>query len=186
MKKALSLLLTVLLLTGCSETPKEMDRALALRTKLLQTSSCSFDAEITADYGDKLYTFGMACTADAKGNVTFQVTAPESISGITGQITREGGTLTFDDTALQFNLLADDQLSPVSAPWVLMKALRGGYMTSAGMEDGLLRLSVNDSYDDDALNLDVWLDSEDIPEKADICYDGKRILSIRVENVVFS
>ena len=187
MKKVLSLLLlTVLLLTGCSDTPKEMNRALSLRTKLLQASSCSFDAEITADYGDKLYTFGMACTADDKGDVTFRVTAPDSISGLTGQISREGGALTFDDTALQFNLLADDQLSPVSAPWVLMKTLRGGYITGAGLEDGLLRLSINDSYEDDALNLDIWLDSEDVPEKAEICYDGKRILSIRVENMVIS
>ena len=67
-----------------------------------------------------------------------------------------------------------------------MKALRGGFLTSAGMDDGQLRLSVNDSYEDDALNLDVWLDSADVPQKADICYDGKRILSIRVENVVIS
>lgn len=186
MKKVLPLILTVLLLTGCSGTPKEMDRALALRTRLLQASSCTFDAEVTADYGDKLYTFSMNCTADPNGDLSFRVTAPESISRIAGQITRQGGALTFDKTALHFDLLADDQLSPVSAPWVLMKSLRGGYMTSAGMEDGLLRLSVNDSYEDDALNLDVWLDSGDIPQRADICYDGKRILSMKMENVVIS
>ena len=186
MKKVLSLLLTGLLLTGCAAAPKEMDRALALRTKLLQASACTFDAEVTADYGDKLYTFGMNCSADAKGELSFRVCAPESISDITGRVSRQGGALTFDQTALHFSLLADDQLSPVSAPWILMKALRGGYITSAGMDGELLRVSVNDSYDDDALNLDVWLDAGDVPQKADICYDGKRILSIRVENVVFS
>lgn len=186
MRKVLALILTVLLLTGCSGTPKEMDRAIALRTRLLQASSCTFDAEVTADYGDKLYVFSMNCTADSNGDLVFRVTAPESISGITGQISLQGGALTFDKTALHFDLLADDQLSPVSAPWVLMKALRGGYMTSAGMEDGLLRLSVDDSYEDDAFNLDVWLDDTDVPKSADICYDGKRILSIRMENLVIS
>lgn len=178
--------MTVLLLTGCSGTPKEMERAIALRTKLLQASACSFDAEITADYGDKLYVFSMHCTADTKGDLTFCVTAPESISGITGKITRQGGALTFDKTALCFDLLADEQLSPVSAPWVLMKALRGGNMTSAGREDGLLRLSVDDSYSDDAMNLDIWLGSQDLPQRADICYDGKRILSMKIENMVIS
>lgn len=186
MRKVLPLILTVLLLTGCSGTPKEMERALAFRTKLLQANSCSFDAEISADYGDKLYVFAMNCTADAKGDLTFRVTAPDSISGITGQITRQGGALTFDKTALCFDLLADDQLSPVSAPWVLMKALRGGNMTSAGIEDGLLRLSVDDSYEEDALSLDVWMDDGDIPKRADICYDGRRILSMKIENMVIS
>ena len=128
----------------------------------------------------------MDCTGDAQGNVTFRVRAPETISGISGKIDRQGGALTFDDTALYFNLLADEQLSPVSAPWVLMKALRGGYITSAGMEDGQLRVSVNDSYEEDALNLDVWLDDGDIPQRADICYAGKRILSLKLENVQIS
>ncbi|MDO5546792.1 MAG: hypothetical protein Q4F81_13420 [Eubacteriales bacterium] len=186
MKKLLPLLLAVVLMTGCSQTPKEVERALSLRSKLLQANSCTFDAEITADYGETLHVFRMNCTADPQGGVTFQVTAPESIAGITGQVSKQGGALTFDDTALYFDLLADEQLSPVSAPWVLIKALRGGFITSAGMEDDELRFSVNDSYEDDALNLDVWLDSGDIPQRADICYAGKRILSLKLENVQIS
>ena len=186
MKKVLPLLLAVALFTGCSQTPKEMERAMALRTRLLQASSCSFDAEITADYGETLHVFRMNCTADTQGSVSFRVTAPESIAGITGTLSKEGGALTFDDTALYFDLLADEQLSPISAPWVLIRALRGGYLTSAGVENELLRVSVNDSYDSDALNLDVWLNSEDMPQRADICYAGKRILSLKLENVRIS
>lgn len=186
MKKVLPLILAAILLTGCSNTPKEMEQALSLRGQLLKAASCTFDAEITADYGDILHVFRMSCASDGEGNLTFCVIEPESIAGITGKINRQGGALTFDDTALYFELLADEQLSPVSAPWVLMKALRGGYITSAGMEDGLLRVSVNDSYEENALNLDVWLGEGNLPEKADICYAGKRILSLKLENVVIS
>ena len=186
MKKVLPVLLAVVLLTGCSRTPEEMERALSMRARLLQASSCTFDAKITADYGDILHVFQMNCTADPQGGVSFRVTEPESIAGITGTLSSQGGALTFDDTVLYFNLLADEQLSPISAPWVLIKALRGGYLTSAGMENGQLRVSVNDSYEEDALNLDVWLDSEDVPQRADICYAGKRILSLKLENVHIS
>lgn len=186
MKKVLPLLLIVVLFTGCSKTPKEMERALTLRTKLLQASSCTFDAEITADYGEILHVFRVNCSVDAQGEVSFRVSAPESIAGITGTLSGKGGALKFDETALYFNLLADGQLSPISAPWVLISALRGGYLTSAGMENGLLRVSVNDSYEEDALNLDVWLDSSDMPKRADICYAGKRILSLELENVQIS
>ena len=45
---------------------------------------------------------------------------------------------------------------------------------------------MDDSYEENALNLDVWLDSEDIPQRADICYAGKRILSLNLENVRIS
>lgn len=184
MKKLLPLLAVLALLAGCSAEPVEMNRALALRTKLLQASTCTFNAEITADCGEDLYTFGMHCMADEKGEITFQVTKPDSISGITGTLSQQGGALTFDSTALQFELLADGRLSPVSAPWVLMQALRGGYITSAGTEDDQIRLSVNDSFDYDALNLDIWLDGENLPKRAEICCDGKRILTLSVENMV--
>ena len=184
MKKLLPFLALLALLTGCASEPMEMNRALALRTKLLQASTCTFNAEITADCGEDLYTFGMHCMADEKGEITFQVTKPDSISGITGTLSQQGGALTFDSTALQFELLADGRLSPVSAPWVLMQALRGGYITSAGTEDDQIRLSVNDSFDYDALNLDIWLDGENLPKRAEICCDGKRILTLSVENMV--
>ena len=184
MKKLLPFLAVLALLAGCSAEPGEMNRALALRTKLLQSSNCAFDAEITADYGEDLHIFGMHCMVDKAGEITFQVTKPDFISGITGILSQKGGALTFDSTALQFELLADGRLSPVSAPWVLMQALRGGYITSAGIEAGQIRLSVNDSFDDDALNLDIWLDEADLPKRAEICCAGRRILTVCVENMV--
>lgn len=182
MKKAGVLVLFLFLLSGCMSESAEIERGMALRSKLLQSDGCSFDARITADYGDKLYTFVLACRADAQGNVRFSVLEPESISGITGTVTGEGGALTFDSTALHFELLTDDQLSPVSAPWIFLKTLRSGYLTSAGMEEELLRLTVDDSYEDDALQLDIWLDRRDVPLRGDILYDGKRILTLSVEN----
>lgn len=155
---------------------------MALRSRLLKASSCAFDAAVTADYGDALYEFNMACQADDRGDVTFTVSEPESISGIRGIISSKGGQLTFDDTALAFDLMADGQVSPVSAPWLLLKTLRGGYLTAAGMEGELLRLTMDDSYADDALQLDIWLDGENLPVRAEVLYGGRRILTVNVTN----
>ena len=70
--------LLLLFFTGCSGASREIERGMALRAKLLKASSCSFDTQITADYGDKTYQFSMACQGDAQGNLTFTVTAPAS------------------------------------------------------------------------------------------------------------
>lgn len=186
MKRAALLVFFLVILSGCSSENRELERGMALRDKLLSSNGCSFDAAITADYGDKLYEFDMACQGDAQGNLSFTVTEPETIAGITGTVSDTGGRLTFDDTALQFNLMADDQLSPVSAPWIFLKTLRSGYLTSAGMEGEALRLTIDDSYEDDALQLDIWVDGNDVPVRAEILYDGRRILSLAVTNFVIS
>lgn len=180
MKKAICLL-CLLLLTGCSES-SELERGMALRGRLLQAASCSFDAEVTADYGETVYSFALSCVGDPKGNLTFTVAAPESIAGITGSISAQSGALTFDETALQFDLLADGQTAPVTAPWIVLNTLMGGYLTAAGKEESGLRLTLDDRYEEDALTVDVWLNGEDLPERAEILYDGRRILSLTIRN----
>ena len=82
--------------------------------------------------------------------------------------------------------MTDDQLSPVSAPWIFLRTLRSGYLTSAGMDGEQLRLTINDSYEEDALQLDIWLDGDDVPVRAEILYDGRRILSLSVKKFKIS
>lgn len=184
MKRIIPILLILVLLAGCAGARDTMDRAMALRSALL-AKGAEFDAAVTADYGDKTYSFGMHCRMEAQGKVTFSVTAPETIAGITGTVSASGGKLTFDGNALAFTLLADGQVSPVSGPWLLMKTLRSGYLTSCGMEDGCLRIAIDDSYEDDALHLDVWLDESDCPKRGEILWKGRRILTVEIENFVF-
>ena len=179
--KILAAVLALVCLTGCGSKDAELDRAMALRAKLL-TSSVSFDAEITADYGEEIHTFSLYCEGDSKGNLGFRVTAPETIADIAGRIEAGEGKLTFRDTVLAFPLLAEDQLSPVSAPWIFYTTLRGGYLTAAGMEEDLLRLTIDDSYEEDALKVDIWLDETDTPVRAEILYDGRRILTLIIKN----
>lgn len=178
---AVLLLSVCIFLCGCSGEKDALDRPMALRTKLLQ-GGCSFTVDITADYGDELYSFSMACTADAEGDCTFTVIEPQSIAGITGRIAGERGTLTFGDVSLGFSMLADGQVTPVSAPWIIVKTLRGGFLRAAGEDSDGLRVTINDSYAADALTLDIWLDETDAPISAQIYYDGRSILSVQVKD----
>lgn len=174
-------MLLLVMLTGCSQTQNRIERAMALRTKLLG-AECAFAVCITADYGNTVYTFRMDCTGDVQGNMVFTVTEPETIAGIGGTLTGEGGNLTFEEAALGFDLLADGQVSPVSAPWLLLKTLRSGYLTSAGEDGELLRVTIDSSYEEDALQVDVWLDDQNLPVCAEIAYGGRRILTLEIED----
>ena len=177
-------LVAALLLCGCTAEDSQMERALNLRGKL-QQSEVVFDVEIVADYGDKVYTFSTHCEADAAGNMTFTVTNPETIAGISGTLSKGNGKLTFDDKLLAFDVMADNLISPVSGPWVLLETLRSGYLTSCGQDTDGLRLSIDDSYAEKALHLDIWLDGQDVPKYCDVFWNGRRLLSMTVSSFTF-
>ena len=184
-KAAASLILAVLCLTGCGKENPELERGLALRARAQQAGSCSFSAQLEADFGDQLYEFSLDCQTSSEGKMAFQVTGPETISGITGTLSQEGGALTFEETALAFPMLSQGLVSPVSGPWLFWKALTAGCITSACVEGEALRLSLSDSYEESALQLDIWCDGEDLPARVEICQEGRRILTISLSNFMF-
>lgn len=184
MKRWIGILLIMVLLCGCAADDTQMDRALNLRGKL-QRSSVAFDADLVADYGDKTYAFSTHCEADTMGNMTFTVTNPETIAGISGTLSKGNGKLTFDDKLLAFDLLADGLISPVSGPWVMLETLRSGYLTSCGLDADGLRLSIDDSYAEKALHLDIWIDGQDQPKYCEILWNGRRLLSMTVSSFTF-
>lgn len=180
--KWISLVLTVVLLSGCGVHNDELDKAMKLRTSLLTGQGCSFEAVVRADYSDKAYSFTVDYQADNQGNVTFTVIEPESIEEITGSISAEGGKLTFDDKALAFELLADGQVTPVSAGFLLVKTLRSGYVRGCGTQGDEIELLIDDSYQEEALHLEIHLDRENVPVSAEILYKDRRFLSMDIKN----
>lgn len=184
MKRWIPIVLCILLLAGCSDSDAAISRAMNLRSRLL-SSGCSFDAQVTADYGDRTHSFLLQCSADPEGNLLFTVLEPESIRDISGKLSSTGGQLTFDENAVSFSLLADGEISPISSVWILVNTLRGGYLRSCGSSEAGLRVTIDDSYEEDALQLDIWLDEEDLPQYGEILWQGRRILSLKVSNFRF-
>lgn len=181
MKRIFVAVICVIFLFGCSGK-SGLERGLALRSRLLSGNGCEFRANITADYGDELYTFSMFCKADNAGEMTFSVLTPESIAGITGTVSATGGKLTFDEQALVFPVLADGMISPVSAPWFFVTALRSGYLRACEENNDGYHLIINDSYAQDAVQVDLYTDANSTPIRAELLWQGMRILTVTIED----
>ncbi len=171
----------MILFTGCAVSDAPIEKALALRSKIENSNGCAFHTTITADYGEKIYNFSMDCQTDKEGNLTFSVTKPETIAGITGKITTAGGAITFDDQVLAFQTIADGLVTPVSAPWVLIKTIKGGYIKGCAETENGLEISADDSYADNSLHLEINV-KENLPISGEIFWNGRRVLTLSVED----
>ena len=174
----------VFLLFGCGKENGSLDKAMLLRNQMLSGDGCSFRTTVTADYGEKIYVFTMDCQTDRNGDLTFRVVEPATIAGITGKVTGTGGSITFDDKVLAFQTIAAERITPVSAPWLLIKTLRSGYLKDTATTEAGVQITIDDSYLEDALQLRIQTTGE-TPASGEIFWQGRRVLTLTVENFVF-
>ena len=156
-----------------------------LRTRLQQGNGCAFTAQVTADYQDEIHNFTLECQTDSAGRMQFCVSAPDTIAGITGYISAENATLTFDDTVLLFSPLADGQIAPVVAPWLVLHSLKSGYLSATSDTENGYILHVDDVYFRQSVRVMIEVDSNDCPTGAEIYWQGRQILSLRIQNFAY-
>lgn len=174
------LICVAILLTGCAGSNTTVDKAIKLRNEIENSNGCAFHTTVTADYGEKIYIFSMDCQTDKEGNLTFTVTKPDTIAGIAGQISAAGGALTFEDQVLAFQTMADGLVTPVTAPWILMKTLKSGYLKGCAESGDGYEISADDSYADGALHLLINV-KDNLPTSGEIFWNGGRVLTMTVE-----
>lgn len=187
MKKCISLILVLILLFlfGCRNESDVVGEMMSLRNKILSCASFSFVADVTVDYGESLYSFCANCCVDAENNMELTIVEPSSISGIKAKISAESGKLIFDDKTLLFATVAGGQITPVGAPWLLIEAIRGGYISMCSSQEAGGYAQINDSYKGANFFVDLRLDNQSIPVSGEIIWEGKRIVSMRISDFVF-
>ena len=169
-------------MTGCSKQSTGVSDALEFRQRLSKAEKITFDAHVTADYGNRMYVFDVSCVAQSDGCVAFTVLKPETIAGITGSVSASGGKLTFDDTVLLFEPLTQGQITPAIGPWLMMKAIFGGYVRAVSdIKDGV-EFNIDDTFKSESFQMTLKVNQEQEPIFCEIIWNNRRILSIQINN----
>lgn len=180
LKKVWMLVLAVLLLAGCAGDAPEAELT-ALRAALDKAQRVVFTAQVSANYIDSVEQFTLDCSADGSGNVEFTVGLPQEISGIRGTVSGETGSLEFEDTVLAFPLMARERISPVSGPWILLRALDRGSVAACVREGELLHVTVEDTFSGAELTVELWLSGTELTA-GEIAYQGIRQMSLIIDD----
>lgn len=161
---------------GCAREDSGLQKALDLRSLLLSRGQYGFSVDVTCDYGESVFAFSADCITQEDG-VRIRLTQPETLSGIEAFCGREDVGILFDDTLVSLGKLADGNLAPLQAPYLFRKALESEYISCTGRDADALRVTYLLGYDDEELQLDVWLDEKNnLPLRAEITYEGRSVL----------
>lgn len=161
------ILLLLLSLSACGSKGSSDDAlALRYRTDYLDMKSCEGTAELHADYGERVYDYTVSFQYQKDGEMTIQITAPDSLAGTTARIAAGETRLEFDGVTLETGPLSPEGLSPIDAIPASLRYLCEGYIAECGDEvrDGhdCLRLQFRDPTHlaGEGTEAVLWLDKE--------------------------
>lgn len=176
-------MMLAILLTGCRKTESHMQSAMDFRTALQRANGCTFSADVTAEYPEKVFTFSLDCVFE-NDQMKLRVTKPGVIEGICAGVHNGTASLEFEDISLEFGKLANGNVAPLTAPWILASAWKSDYISSAGADGNRTRATILKGYNDEELTIDTWFENE-LPVYAEISYAGTRVLQISIENFTY-
>lgn len=185
-KQLLFLPMMLLLLTGCGggQEGKTGAEALAveIRGEYMAMTGYSLQAQVNADYGQRVYDFTLSVTNDGEETAVV-IREPEMLAGVTARIHGEEGTLEYDDLSLETGFLDGESLSPVSALPMLMEAARTEYIDRCTLADGVLEVHCADPEEKPGAGQEVtlWFDAQTHAlTGGEISQDGRRVIACQI------
>jgi len=178
-------LMISLLLTACggkgNGTP--MDRALMLRGTYLSADGCTARMQVTADYGQRVYTYAIDAQV-VGGETVLTVREPSEIAGITARLRGGESFLEYDGAVLETGPLAEDGLTPISAAAALLEAARSGFIDSCGTEGENLYILCRDPADPPGAGrqIGLWFGPDGGLLRGEVAVDGRRVICCKFEN----
>ena len=114
----------ILLLAGCGlgvqGTDPAEELALLIRAEYLGQMTWSAQVEVTADYGQRVYQYGLKASWDGEETV-LTLTEPETVAGISARLKEGESLLEYDGLILETGPLDGEGLTAVSAVPALME-----------------------------------------------------------------
>jgi len=181
------LMMTVLLLTGCSKGIDEAEQAaLDIRAAYLSMAGCTATVEVTADYGERVFECVLALDHTAGGDTLLTVAEPELLRGVTARLRDGESLLEFDGIRLETGALSDTGLSPIDCVPVLLKAIQEGFISAWSMESlgerECVRFTTSNPDDQpgEGQEIHLWFDKENFAlVRGEISVNG--VMSLRCE-----
>lgn len=180
-------LMTALSLTlcSCSAGKTAEKKAMEIQQEYAAWESLAITADVTADYGDRVYEFKLRYTGNNTDGVV-EVMSPEEIAGLTATLSPESKSLCYDGAELSLGELTADGLSPMECLPLMIDQWSNGHIERVDSEtiDGTDTLAVSFTVSEDEY-LITWFEADtNLPVRAEIYYDGSMVICCEFENIV--
>lgn len=187
--KSLALMtIVLLLLTACGEKGSKAENELVeIRTRLIAAETFYAELAITADYGERVYEYGITYSG-SPGLGALTVNSPAELAGVRASVSVTGGTLHYDGAELDTGPITADGLSPVEAVPVLMQQWQRGEVEQCALEKYgeadavMMSTSVNE-----AVTQCTWFDRETgNPLYSELLESGRAVIKCEFSDVVIA
>jgi hypothetical protein len=162
-----------------------VDRAAEIQEEYTAIDSLTVTAEVTADYGDRVYEFRLKYTGDDEEG-TVEILSPESVKGIAARLTSGGRALRYDGAELSLGSLTKDGLSPMECLPFMIGRWKNGYVSGAVTEklDGTDTVAVTFDVSENE-SLVTWFEADSsLPVRAELFFDGDMVIRCEFENII--
>lgn len=177
----------LLLLTACAvggESRAESS-VLEIRARVLAAQRLTAVVDVTADYGERVYEYGLTFTGDANSG-ELEVVTPQEIAGARATVSVSGGTLSYDGATLDTGAITRGGLSPVEAVPALIEAWCVGDIMLSGFEKyGETEAVMMVSALSPTVTQTTWFDRETgLPVCGELMEDERVVIRCEFDSVV--
>lgn len=177
-------MLLALTLTSCGQKdPKGAAKEISADIEASQRISLT--AQVTADYGDRIYDFKLTC-AKTPEETCIEIKEPDNLAGMRAVCSGGGYDLSFDGVQITTGVLTRNGVSPAEALPALIAQWQTGYITGAVYEKyGDADALALDTHITDTVTQRTWFDTATLlPLHSEISQDGKTVIFCDFENVI--
>ena len=137
-KTCAQMIMICLLLSACGEGGENISRAeekaLSIRTGYLSMTACAARLDVTADYGARVYEYGMDLNWKKEEGLLIAITAPEDLAGVAISVTEGQTLLEYDGAKVETGAITPGGLSPVDALPAFLDYAREGLIAGCAEE----------------------------------------------------
>ena len=185
--RALPLMMSLLLLTGCGGRGEKTgeDLALELQQEFARMTACSCQVALTADYETRVFDYVLDVVYDQTGGARLTIVEPEIAQGVAASIQNGQTQLVYDGFSLDAGPLTLDGLSPMETVPTFYRAITEGYIAGVDLAGETVEVTYRDPETAPGVGLEtvvVFDAREHKPLTGELFYDGQRIVAVTVKD----